>query len=77
MKITKRQLKRIIKEEKKRLLAEGAVPKAELEAAVLQIFYESGTVGATDVYDRLRMDGYTDEEISIAIDSGGGAPWTE
>ena len=77
MKVTKRQLRRIIKEEKKRLLTEAAVPKAELEAAVLQIFYADGAVGATDVYDRLRMDGYTDEEISAAIDSGGGAPWME
>ena len=77
MRITKRQLRRIIREEKNRLLTEAAVPKAELEAAVLQIFYADGAVGATDVYDRLRMDGYTDEDISVAIESGGGAPWTE
>jgi hypothetical protein len=77
IKITKRQLRRVIKEEKKRLLTEAAVPKEELEAAVLQIFYADGAVGVTDVYDRLRMDGYTDEDISAAIDSGGGAPWME
>ena len=77
MKITKRQLRRIIKEEKKRLLAEAAVPKEELEAAVLQVFYAEGAVASADVFDRLRMDGYTDEDISAAIDSGGGAPWME
>jgi len=81
MRITKRQLRRIIKEEKARLLSEGGLaghlPQQELEAAIVQIFYAEGTVASADVYDRLRMDGYTDEDISAAIDSGGGAPWME
>ena len=65
MKITKRQLKRIIKEEKRRLLSEAsiAIPQEEVDHAVLQIFHSDGQVMMVDVYDRLRMDGYTDEDI--------------
>ena len=65
MKITKRQLRRIIKEEKRRLLSEAsvAIPQEEVDRAVLQIFHSDGQVTMADVYDRLRMDGYTDEDI--------------
>ena len=77
MKITKRQLKRIIKEEKRRMLSEAVVPKEQLEDAILNIFYVEGAVASADVYDRLRMDGYTDEEISGGIQHQGGAPWME
>jgi hypothetical protein len=77
MRITKRQLKRIIKEEKRRLLSESIVSPEALESAILEIFYADGGVTSADVFDRLRMDGHTDEAISDAIDSGGGAPWTE
>ena len=77
MKITKRQLKRIIKEEKRRMLSEAVVPKEQLEDAILNIFYVEGAVASADVYDRLRMDGYTDEEISGGISNRGGAPWAE
>ena len=77
MKITKRQLKRIIKEEKRRMLSEAVVPKEQLEDAILNIFYVEGAVTSVDVYDRLRMDGYTDEEISGGISNRGGAPWAE
>ena len=80
MKITKRQLKRIIREEKVRLLSEAprtptseftggtrAVPQDELEEAIVQIFYADGQVTTADVFDRLRMDGYTDEDINAAL----------
>ena len=90
MKITKRQLRRIIREEKVRLLSEAsdtptsrftggmrAVPQDELEEAIVQIFFADGRVTSADVFDRLRMDGYTDEDVSNAIDAAGGAPWTE
>ncbi len=77
MKITKRQLRRIIREEKRRLLSEAVVPKEQLEDAILNIFYVEGAVASADVYDRLRMDGYTDEEISGGISNRGGAPWAE
>ena len=65
MNITKRQLRRIIKEEKRRLLSEAsiAIPQEEVDHAVLQIFHSDGQVMMVDVYDRLRMDGYTDEDI--------------
>tara|TARA_Y100000034_G_scaffold20080_1_gene22833 strand:+ start:351 stop:590 length:240 start_codon:yes stop_codon:yes gene_type:complete len=65
MKITKRQLRRIIREEKRRLLSEAsiAIPQEEVDRAVLQIFHSDGQVTMVDVYDRLRMDGYTDEDI--------------
>ena len=71
MKITKRQLRRIIKEEKVRMLSEQADPEImeALSAAVLEIFYADGQVTTVDVFDRLRMDGYTDEEIDAALDA--------
>lgn len=77
MRITKRQLRRIIKEEKRRLLSETIVSPEVLEVAILEIFYADGRVLTSDVFDRLRMDGYTDEDVSNAIDAAGGAPWTE
>jgi len=77
VRLTKRQLQKIIKEEKKRLLSEAVVPKEQLEDAILNIFYVEGAVASADVYDRLRMDGYTDEEISGGISNRGGAPWAE
>ena len=77
VRLTKRQLKRIIKEEKRRMLSEAVVPKEQLEDAILNIFYVEGAVTSVDVYDRLRMDGYTDEEISGGISNRGGAPWAE
>ena len=65
MKIARRQLRRIIREEKRRLLSEAsiAIPQEEVDRAVLQIFHSDGQVTMVDVYDRLRMDGYTDEDI--------------
>ena len=65
MRISKRQLRRIIKEEKRCLLSEAsiAIPQEEVDHAVLQIFHSDGQVMMVDVYDRLRMDGYTDEDI--------------
>lgn len=67
MKITKRQLRRIVKEEKRRLISEAAPPQGALEEVILEIFYEDGQVTVTDVFDRLRMYGHTDEEIDAAL----------
>ncbi len=72
MKITKRQLRRIIREEKNRLLseqpsAEATTITADLESAILEIFFEDGQVTTADVFDRLRMDGHSDEDIDWAI----------
>ena len=76
MKITKRQLKRIIKEEKQRLNEfggplerdVGGVPQEDLEDAIVQVFFADGRVTTAAVFDRLRMDGYSDEDIDVAID---------
>ena len=76
VKITKRQLKRIIREEKHRLNEfggplerdVGGVPQEELEDAIVQVFFADGRVTTADVFDRLRMDGYSDEDIDISMD---------
>jgi hypothetical protein len=67
MKITKRQLRRIVKEEKRRLISEAALPQGALEEVILEIFYDDGQVTTADVFDRLRMYGHTDEEIDAAM----------
>ena len=91
MKIRKATLKRIIREEKTRLLREqtpaeqgemaaradarnagNPVPPEELEAAVLEVFFDEGQVTTTHVFDRLRMDGYSDADIDTAIDDAVG-----
>ena len=73
MKIRKSQLRQIIKEDKNRLLSEQPSPEAttitaDLESAILQIFFEDGQVSTADVFDRLRMDGHSDEDIDWAIE---------
>ena len=75
MKITKRQLRKIIREEKHRLLPEAGMPPltgesnviADLESAVLHMFFATGQVTTADVFDRLRMDGHSDKDINWAI----------
>ena len=76
MKITKRQLRRIIREEKNRLLSEqpsrdstAAAAAADLESAILEIFFEDGQVTTADVFDRMRMGGHSDEDIDWAIEA--------
>ena len=75
MRITKKNLRRIIKEEKRRLLSEQGppvgdpVPPEELEAAVLEVFFAEGQVTTADIFDRMRMDGYSDLSIDTAIDT--------
>jgi hypothetical protein len=68
MKITKRQLKRIIKEEKRRLLAEqpNRLTPEDLDEAVLGIFYVDGSAVLGDVFDALRNEGYSNDEIDAA-----------
>ena len=95
MKIRKATLRRIIREEKVRLLREqtpadqgmmaakadarnaernagNPVPPEELEAAVLEVFFDEGQVTTAHVFDRLRMDGYSDADIDTAIDDAVG-----
>tara|TARA_Y100000310_G_scaffold301431_1_gene337935 strand:+ start:454 stop:708 length:255 start_codon:yes stop_codon:yes gene_type:complete len=84
MRITKRQLKRIIKEEKARLAEwvpdEGrrervasvsGVPQEEVEAAILELFFMSGEVRTSDVHEFLRSNGYSQDDIMNAIDEMG------
>ena len=68
MKITKRQLRRIIKEEKHKLLAEQSsrLTPEDIDEAVLGIFFVDGRADVTDVFDMLRSEGYSDEEIDTA-----------
>jgi hypothetical protein len=76
MKITKRQIRRIIKEERHRLLSEAGKPPltgesnviSDLESTVLQMFFATGQVTTADVFDRLRMDGHSDKDINWAIE---------
>ena len=87
MKITKRQLKRIIKEEKRQLLEQG-IPSRErtipahpdiiasqhLDAvrdAILELFAMSGEVRTIDVFDHLKMNGMHQDEIDIGLDALG------
>ena len=82
MRITKKQLKRIIKEEKARLAEwdEGrrervasvsGVPQEEVEAAILELFFMSGEVRTSDVHEFLRSNGYSQDDIMNAIDEMG------
>ena len=63
MKITRRQLRRIIRED--------TTKTPQLERAVLDIFYAEGRVTMADVFDRLRMEGLTDFDIdALMVDAG-------
>ncbi len=63
MKITKRQLRRIIKEE---LLREAADPKVDEVAAVVQAAVDSGSSAIMDMAGKLQAAGHNAEYLSGA-----------
>ena len=64
MKITKRQLRRIIKEEKAKLLKEAADPKIESVAGIVQAAVDSGSAAIMDMADKLQASGLPAEYMS-------------
>ena len=80
MRITKRQLKRIIREERQKL-HEAPLPPMDpdedlfvvVKDTILWLFVNNGEVRTSDVYDRLRMNGLSDDEISAGIEALGEA----
>ena len=64
MKITKRQLRRIIKEEKAKLLRESADPKIESVAGIVQSAVDSGSSAIMDMADKLQASGLPAEYMS-------------
>ena len=70
MKITKRQLERIIKEERRKL---HEVQDDEMVSVVrdtiLELFFADGEVRTTDVRDYLGMNGYGEEDIDLGIEN--------
>ena len=80
MKITKRQLKRIIREERRKL-CEAPLPPMDpgedlfvmVKDTILELFVGNGEVRTSDVYNRLRMNGLSDGEIDAGIEALGEA----
>ena len=70
MKLTKSRLRQIIREEKSSINeAEGAVPnRQEIEDAVLQVWWSEGSVDLVDVFDFLKMVGWSEEQIRDGLD---------
>ena len=64
MKITKRQLRRIIREEKTRLLREAADPKIESIAGIVQAAVASGSYAIMAMADKLKAAGLPAEYMS-------------
>jgi len=67
MRVTKRQLSKIIRKEKLKLTEVFAAPTSALKDAVLKLFLEAGKVTTADVFDYMREDGWADDEIDAAI----------
>ena len=63
MKITKRQLRRIIREQHARLLKEAADPKIESVAGIVQAAVDSG-LAIMDMADKLQASGLPAEYMS-------------
>jgi hypothetical protein len=69
MRITKRQLRRIIKEEKLKLHEVQDTETVEMvKDAILELFVMHGEVRTIDVFDHLRMNGFEDKTINEALD---------
>ena len=64
MKITKRQLRKIIREEKARLLREAADPKIESVAGIVQTAVDSGQGDIFTMADKLQASGLPAEYMS-------------
>lgn len=69
MKITKRQLGRIIKEERRKLHEVQDDEMASVVSdAILELFFTDGEVRTADVYDYLRTSGYGEEDINSGLE---------
>ena len=66
MKITKKQLTKIIREESARILREAADPMVDEVAAVVQAAVDSGSSAIMDMADKLQAAGHNAEYISGA-----------
>ena len=72
MKITQRQLRNLIKEEKRKLHEVQNTESMEMvKDAILELFVMSGEVRTNDVFEFLRMNGVGDEDIDEGIDALG------
>ena len=70
MKITKRQLGRIIKEERRKLHEVQDDEMASVVSdAILELFFADGEVRTTDVHDYLRTSGYGEEDINLGLEN--------
>ena len=68
MKITKRQLRRIIKEEKAKLHEVQDTESMEMvKDAILELFVMNGEVRTTDVFEHLRQMGFDDLDIDRGL----------
>lgn len=64
MKVTKEQLRRIIREERARILNEAADPKVNEVAAIVQAAVDSGSSAIMDMADKLKAAGHNAEYMS-------------
>lgn len=64
MKVTKEQLRRIIREERARILNEAADPKVDEVAAIVQAAVDSGSSAIMDMADKLKAAGHNAEYMS-------------
>ena len=64
MKVTKEQLRRIIREERARILNESADPKVNEVAAIVQAAVDSGSSAIMDMADKLKAAGHNAEYMS-------------
>ena len=64
MKVTKRQLRQIIREERARILQEAADPKVDEVAAIVQAAVDSGSSAIMDMADKLKAAGHNAEYMS-------------
>ena len=64
MKVTKRQLRQIIREERARILSEAADPKVDEVAAIVQAEVDSGKGDIFTMADKLKAAGHNAEYMS-------------
>tara|TARA_B100000674_G_C37740780_1_gene868778 strand:- start:86 stop:409 length:324 start_codon:yes stop_codon:yes gene_type:complete len=64
MKVTKRQLRQIIREERARILNEAADPKVDEVAAIVQAEVDSGKGDIFTMADKLKAAGHNAEYMS-------------
>ena len=70
MKITKRQLGRIIKEERRKLHeVQDDEMALVVSDAILELFFTDGEVRTADVYGYLETSGYGEEDINLGLEN--------